>query len=92
MKKIMAAAAAAAVLALAGCADMGGGSGGKLSVEAQTALLQAEQDIKFADSKKTNTAPAKDLYKKAQDAAAKGDEKAAIKYANEASAAAIKAK
>lgn len=93
MKKGIAALLAGACLALAGCAELGG-AGGKpaLSLEAQTALLQAEQDIKFADGQKRNTAPAKALYQKAQEAAAAGDEKAALKHAKEASTAAIKAK
>lgn len=93
MKKFVAAAAVSAVLALSACAELGGAGGGsKLSVEAQTALLQAEQDIKFADSKKANTAPAKAAYQKAQEAAAQGDEAAVLKYAKEASTAAVKTK
>ncbi|HSO07122.1 MAG TPA: hypothetical protein VLW45_07775 [Pelomicrobium sp.] len=92
MKKVMAAAAVSAVLALSACAGSGG-SGGKssLTMEAQVALLQAEQDIKFADSKKGDTAAAKAELKKAQDAATAGDSKTAEKHANKASEMALKA-
>ncbi len=92
MKKWMAAAAVSAVLALSACAGSGG-SGGKssLTMEAQVALLQAEQDIKFAESKKGDTTAAKAELKKAQDAAAAGDSKTAEKHANEASKMALKA-
>lgn len=93
MKQWMAAAAVSAVLALSACAGSGGGSGGKssLTMEAQVALLQAEQDIKFAESKKGDTTAAKAELKKARDAAAAGDSKTAEKHANEASKLALKA-
>jgi hypothetical protein len=92
MKKIMTAAAISAVLALAACAELGDmGSKPALSLEAQTALLQAEQDIKFADGKKGDTTAAKAALKKAQDAAAAGDSAAVETAATEASKLALKA-
>ncbi len=80
----------AGALGLAGCAGFEAQDKPALSVEAQTALLQAEQDIKFAESRKADTTAARKSYQQAQEAAARGDEAAAIKHAWEASQAAVK--
>jgi hypothetical protein len=89
MQKPLIAMMLAGALSLAGCAGFVPQDKPALSVEAQTALLQAEQDIKFAESRKGDTTAARKSYQQAQEAAAKGDEAAAIKHAWEASQAAV---
>jgi hypothetical protein len=79
----------AATLGLTGCAGPLPQGKPALSIEAQMALLQAEQDIKFAESRKGDTTAARKSYQQAQEAAARGDEAAAIKHAWEASKAAV---
>jgi hypothetical protein len=90
MQKPFVAMMLAGALNLAGCASPLSQDKPALSVEAQMALLQAEQDIKFAESRKGDTTAARKSYQQAQEAAARGDEAAAIKHAWEASQAAVK--
>lgn len=86
MKKLLIALLAGGVLTLSGCQGiMMSGDSSKVSLAAKTTLLQAESDLKMAESKKADTTAAKKAYQMAKDAAAKGDSTTVVKYASESS-------
>lgn len=90
MKRLIPAAALLALLA--GCqAPAGKPEGAGVNLQAQTALLQAEQDIKLAKEKKGDTTKAEALLAKAKEAAASGDSAATTKLAGESTKASMQA-
>ncbi|MBI2311832.1 MAG: hypothetical protein HYU77_04925 [Betaproteobacteria bacterium] len=92
MRKSLLVFCAAATIAVAGCQSVQTQSQPELPLDVQVALMQAEADVKLANSKaKDKAGPANKALEQAKEAAAKGDAATTKKYANTATAEALKA-